>query len=162
MRMHSYRGIKYCGMCLSLSDSWLTHLKGIPCKNHLLDSNNFRLFNDILNVYGKPVKYNPPQDAKKVSFTAFCSGKLYPPCTSQKVISSSPPPPQKKKKISRAVTKISSTHINTTSRLGIKQLYGFLLLLFFFYFPIILKYSGVTFLVAGGNPRPLPLNDSPG
>ena len=141
MRMHSYRGIKYCGMWLSLRDSWLTHLKGIPCKNHLLDSNNFCLFNDILNVYGKPAKYNPPQDAKRVSFTACCSGKLYLPCTSQKVISTSPPPPPKKNiyiyiYISRAVTKISSSHINTTSRWGIKQLYGFLLVLFFFYLPM--------------------------
>ena len=53
---------------------------------------------------------------------------------------------------SRAVTKISSCWVNTTSRPGIKQL-GFLLVLFFFYFPM--KVAGDNVLSSRGiSPAP--------
>ena len=58
----------------------------------------------------------------------------------------------------RAVTKISSCWVNTTTRRGIKQLrisFGSI----FFYFPM--KVAGTTFLVTGGNPQSPSLNDSP-
>ena len=59
--------------------------------------------------------------------------------------------------------KMSSCQGNATSRLGIKHLGIF----FWFYFSSIypMKVAGpgpATFIVTRGNPRPLPLNDSPG
>ena len=59
--------------------------------------------------------------------------------------------------IDRAVTKISPCRENTTSRWGIKQL-GIYFGSIFFYFPL----KVATFLVAGENPSPQPLNDRPG
>ena len=63
--------------------------------------------------------------------------------------------------MSTAVLKISSCQANTTSRQGIKHLrisFGSIFLL--------LSYdssrAGTTFMVAGENPWPLPLNDSSG
>ena len=59
----------------------------------------------------------------------------------------------------RAVTEISSSWINTTSRRGIKQLgisFGSIFLLFSYE-----NSPGQTFLVTGENPRPPPLNDCP-
>ena len=57
------------------------------------------------------------------------------------------------------MTKFSSCLVNTTSRQGIKLTTDF----FWFYFSSIslLKKPGAMFLVAGVNPRLLPLNDSP-
>ena len=52
----------------------------------------------------------------------------------------------------RVVAKISSCRVNTTSRRGIKQLGIFFFGPFFFCFPI---------KVAGGNPQPPALSDSP-
>ena len=58
----------------------------------------------------------------------------------------------------RVVTKISSCQVNTTSRPGIEQLgisFGSIVLLFSN------KSSRGPHSVAGGNPRPPALNDSP-
>ena len=54
--------------------------------------------------------------------------------------------------LSRAVTKISSCRVNTTSRREIKQV-G-VSFLFFLYFSM--KVAGATFIVAARNPQPLP------
>ena len=59
----------------------------------------------------------------------------------------------------RVVTKISSCQVNTAIRRGIKQLgvsVGFIFLLFSFE-----SSREAMFVVAGGNPRPPPINDTP-
>ena len=69
--------------------------------------------------------------------------------------------------LKEVVTKISSCWVNITSRQRIKQLqvsFGSILFLLVFisFSPIFFwEHSGAMFIVAGGNPQPLPLNDSP-
>ena len=61
----------------------------------------------------------------------------------------------------RDVTKISNCRVNTTSRQGIKQQgISFLLVLCFFYFPMKVAVGDIH-ITARGNPRPVPINDSP-
>ena len=60
--------------------------------------------------------------------------------------------------VNRAVTKISSCWVRTTSRRGIKQLeFSFASIFLLFSYE-----SSQMQCLARGNPRPTPLNDSPG
>ena len=63
-------------------------------------------------------------------------------------------------KDTRAVTRISSCRVNTTSRRGIKQL-GISFGSFFCLFSFVSSW-GATIIVAGGNPWPPAVYDTPG